>query len=159
MTDGPAYPIILIDNSTGYLDFVDKDDRLTNSNALGLIKGVQKKFKAYDKIGQLWKVDKVDSTFNVNGLTKFLAYTVYNPKVKVTIGWSKITDYKLEDLKKEINKQVDRDDDIITQFEEADVIKRQIENCGSFDNIFKTLANYIFKVNEEELFKEQESRK
>ena len=159
MTDRPTYPIILTDNTTGYLDLVDNADGLTNSNALGLIKGVHKNFQAYDKDGQLWKVDKVDSNFKLNGLTKFLAHTVYNPKIKVTIFWTKIADYKLDDLKKDIYKQVDRDDDIITQFEEGKIIKGKIENCDSFDSIIKTLDKYIFKVNEEGLWKEQESRK
>jgi hypothetical protein len=159
MTSITTYPIILTDNTTGYLDLIDNGDRLKNSNALGLIKGVHKNFQAYDKDGGLWKVDKVNSSFKVNGLSKFLAYTVYNPKVKVTIEWRKITDYKLDDLKKDINKQVDRDDDILTQFEEGEIIKEQVEKCDSFDNIIKTLEKYVFKVNEEELWKEQESRK
>jgi hypothetical protein len=159
MTDRPTYPIVLTDDSTGYLDLIDNDDRLTNSNALGLIKGVHKRFQAYDKGGQLWRVGKVDSNYKINGLTKFLAYTVYNPQIKVNIEWTKIADYKLDDLKKDINKQVDRDDDIITQFEEGEVIKEKIENCDSFDDIIKTLDKYVFKVNEDELWKEQESRK
>ena len=159
MTDKPTYPIILTDNTTGYLDLIDNEDFLTNSNAFGLVKGVHKNFQAYDKDGRLWKIDKVDSNYKVNGLTKFLAYTVYNPKVKVTIGWTKIADYKLDDLKKDISKQVDRDDDIITQFEEGEIIKGKIENCDSFDNIINTLDKYVFTVNEEELWKEQESRK
>jgi len=54
---------------------------------------------------------------------------------------------------------VDRGDDIITQFEEGEIIKGQINNCDSFENIIKTLDKYVFKVNEEELWKEQESRK
>jgi hypothetical protein len=159
MTDIPTYPIILTDNTTGYLDLIDNGDYLTNSNALGLIKQVQKNFQAYDKDGLLWKVDKVDSNYKVNGLTKFLAYTVYNPQIKVTIAWTKISDYTLDDLKRDINRQVDRDDDIITQFEEAEIIKGEIENCDSFDNIIKTLNKYVFKVNEEVLWKEQELRK
>ena len=159
MTGITTYPIILTDNTTGYLDLVENGDRLKNSNALGLIKGVHKNFQAYDKDGRLWKIDKVNSSFKVNGLSKFLAYTVYNPKVKVTIEWTKVTDYKLDDLKKDISKQVDRDDDILTQFEEGEIIKEQVEKCDSFDNIIKTLEKYVFKVNEEELWKEQESRK
>ena len=101
----------------------------------------------------------MDSTYKVNGLTRFRAYTAYNPKIKVTIDWTKITEYKLEDLKKDINKQVDRDDDIITQFEEGGIIKQKIEKCDSFDSILETLKKYVFKVNEEELWKEQELRK
>ena len=44
MTDRPTYPIILTDNTTGYLDLIDNGDYLANSNALGLIKQVQKNF-------------------------------------------------------------------------------------------------------------------
>ncbi|MBL7842903.1 MAG: hypothetical protein JNK44_03500 [Cyclobacteriaceae bacterium] len=159
MTDRPTYPIILTDSTTGYLDLIDNGDYLTNSNVLGLIKQVQKNFQAYDKDGLLWKVDKVDSNYKVSGLTKFLAYTFYNPQIRVTITWTKVSNYTLDDLKQDINTQVDKDDDIITQFEEGEIIKREIENCDSFDNIIKTLNKYVFKVNEEELWKEQELRK
>jgi hypothetical protein len=159
MTDKPTYPIILTDNSTTYLDLIDNGDSLTKATALGLIKGVHKNFQAYDRDGQLWKVNKVDSNYKINGLTKFLAYTVYNPQVDVTIGWTRISHYILDDLKKDLNKRVDRDDDIITQFEEEDIIKTKIESCESFDSIVKILDKYVFKVNEEELSQEQESRK
>lgn len=159
MKDRPTYPVILTENSTSYLDLIDNEDSLTNSNVLGLIKGGHKKFQAYDKDGHLWKVDKVSSNYKLNGLIKFLAYTVCNPEIKVTIRWAKISDYKLLDLKSDIIKQVDRDDDIITQFEEGEIIKGKIENCDSFDNIIKTLNKYVFIVNEDELWKEQESRK
>ena len=69
----------------------------------------------------------------------------------MTINWTT--------LKNDINNQVDRDDNIITQFEEGEIIKQKVENCDSFDDIVKTLDKYVFKVNETELWKEQESRK
>jgi hypothetical protein len=146
MTDKPIYPIILTDNSTGYLDLVDNEDRLTTSNALGLIKGSYKKFQAYDKDGQMWKVDKVGSNYKINGLTKFLAYTIYNPQIKVSIIWTKIGNYQLSDLKEDIVKQLNRDDDIITQFNSAKLLREKIENCISFDSIVKTLYKYVFNV-------------
>ena len=158
MTDRPTYPIILTDDTTGYLDLVDNGDSLNNSNALGLIKGVHKNFQAYDKDGLLWRIEKVDSNYRVNGLTKFLAYTVYNPKINVVLTWKRIGDYKLDVLKNDISKQTDRDDDIITQFEEGEVIKEKVKKCDSFDDIVRTLNKYVFKVDEEELWKEQESR-
>ena len=62
-------------------------------------------------------------------------------------------------LKKDIFQQTDRDDDFLTQFEEGKVIKEKVKECESFDDIIRTLNKYVFKVNEEELGKEQESRK
>ncbi len=83
----------------------------------------------------------------------------YNPQIRVTLKWTKIGDYKLGDLKNDIFKQTDRDDDIITQFEEGEIIKEKVKDCDSFDDIIWTLNKYVFKVDEEELWKEQESRK
>jgi hypothetical protein len=147
MTDRPLYPMILTDNTTGYLDLIEDNDYLINSNALGLIKQVQKNIQAYDKNGILWKVDKANSNYRINSLTRFLAYTVYNPKIKVIITWAKVGHYDLEDLKRCVNRQVDRDDDILTQFENGEIIKGKIENCESFDDIIKALNKYIFNVN------------
>ncbi len=159
MTNRPTFPIILVDNKSDYLDLVDNGDILTNFNVLGLIKGSYKNVKAYDKDGHLWKIDKVDSNYKLNGITKFLAYSVYNPKIKVAISWMKIVDYKLDELKSDISMQVDRDDDIITQFVNGEFIKHKIEKCDSFGDIVKTLDKYVFKVNEEEIWKEKESPK
>ncbi|MBZ0245516.1 MAG: hypothetical protein K8H85_06200 [Cyclobacteriaceae bacterium] len=150
MTSGPVYPIILIDNSSGYLDIIYDGEDLTNSNVLGLVKGVHKNFIAYDKDGLLWIVDKVDSHYKITGLTKILAHTVYNPQIKVTLNWTKRGEYTLKNLKKDINKQVDSDDDIITQFNEADFIKRKIEKCDSFSEIVEELNNFVFKESENE---------
>jgi hypothetical protein len=156
MTNGPTYPIILTDNSTGYLDLLDDSETLTNSNVLGLIKGVHKNFVAYDQDGFLWQVAKVNSKHKLNGLTRFLAYTVYNPQIKVSLTWRKIGDYKIDDLKQEIKSHLDKDDDILTQFVEEDIIKDRISKCDTFDKIVDTLNKYIFKVKEDKLRKEKE---
>jgi hypothetical protein len=161
MNNKPNYPIILTEDITWTLDLIETDDRhsLTNTTALGLIKDIYKKYKVYDKDGLLWIIDKVDSNYKLNGLKKFLARTIYNPFVKVTLTWKKIGEYNLDELKKDICNQVDKDDDIITQWEEGDFIKHKIKNCNSFDDIVATLNKYVFKVDEEKLWKEQESRR
>jgi hypothetical protein len=145
MTSRPTFPLIVIDDS-GYLDLIENEEHLTNTNALGLIKGFYKNFRGYDRNGSTWKVRTIESRYKITGLTKFLAYTVYNPSIKVTLTWAIGREYKIDDLKKGINKQVDKDDDTLTQFEEADVIKNEISNCNSFDDIIVTLNKYIFKV-------------
>jgi hypothetical protein len=66
---------------------------------LALIKGIHKNFHAYDKEGLVWIVSKVDSNYNVNVLTKLLAYTIY-PQIKVALTWKKTGEYKLDNLKK-----------------------------------------------------------
>lgn len=147
MTNRPTYPIILTDPG-GYLDLIDNEDGLTDSNVLGLIKEVQKNFQAYDKDGFLWRVSEIDSNYRINALTKLLAYTVYNPIIKVSLTWTKIGGYKLDELKKDICNQTDRDDDVITQFSDGEVIKEKVKECDSFDDLIRILNKYIFKVDE-----------
>ncbi len=154
MAERPSYPFILIDDSTGYLDLVDNGEQLLISNALGFIKRVHYNFQGYDKNGFIWKISDVDSKYQVNGLTKILAYTFYNPQIEVAITWTKVNFYKLDELKISICQQVDRDDDILTQYVDKGTIKQQISNCKSFDEIISSLNKYVFKVDEDELWKD-----
>lgn len=158
MTNTPSYPLIVIDNS-GYLDLIDNEDPLTSSNALVLIRNFHKKLQAYYGHGNIWKVENVESKYKINNLTKFLAYTFYNPSIKVTLTWKKERSYQINELKNAINKLVDQDDDILTQFEEGDIIKKAVDNSNSFQGIIDTLNKYVFNVDEQELWKEQETRK
>ncbi|MGB0521688.1 MAG: hypothetical protein ACPGJS_01950 [Flammeovirgaceae bacterium] len=158
MSNKPQIPIILIDESTGFLDLVESHDMLSSSSVLGFIKETHKRFRAYDKNGICWGIGEVKSDYKINRLTKLLAYTFYNPEITITLTWTELHEYTLADLKKKINQQIKRDDDVITQFEEGEIIIQKINNCNSFDAIVTALEKYVFKVDEEQLWKEQEAR-
>ncbi len=101
MNDKPDYPIILTDDKTGNLELVENGDHyiLTTTTVLGLFKASHKRFKAYDKDGYVWKIDNVESNYKINRLSKFLAYTIYNPQVKISLRWTKIREYQIDELK------------------------------------------------------------
>lgn len=67
--------------------------------------------------------------------------------------------YKLDKLKRKIVKLVDKDDDGLTQYEDGEVIKKELDLCESFPEIIFVLKKFIFKVNEEELPREKGLRK
>ena len=152
----PEFPIIIIDRS-GF-EIIEKEADLNKANMLGLINNYHQSYTAYDPNGLEWKVISVEGNFKVNAFKKFLAHTVYNPNVSVRLKWNSGKNYDLNLLKNELKKRVDQDDDIITQFEEADVIKEALEKGDSFENILSTLNKYVFKVNEEALWREQETK-
>jgi hypothetical protein len=158
MTDIPTFPLILCDSS-GYLDLIDNEKGLAQTNVLGFLKGAFLGFTAYDSTGLTWTVDELNTTYRINWLTKVLAYTIYNPIIKVTFQWRKGKAYKLDDLKRKVSKQVDKDDDVLTQYEAGKFIKQEIHKSESFSEIVAVLSKYVFKVNEQELLQEQESRK
>lgn len=86
-----------------------------------------------------------------------MAHTFYNPVIEVEPEWTKQGGYQLQELKAGINQCVDKDDDIITQFVDADTFKTVVSKATSFNDLYNALNKYVFEVNEDELWKEQEN--
>jgi len=61
-----------------------------------------------------------------------LANTIYNPRVTATLIWQPPKPYSLDDLKFAYARAVEQDDDILTQFVEAEELKARISRAQSF---------------------------
>ena len=112
----------------------------------------------YDKQGNKWSYKQVSDKFKSTFLTKLLAKTFYNPLLEAKVIWTQVGSYQIKELQNKLKYCIDKDDDIITQFEEGDVIKSNLDKSDTFDNILEVLKKYVFEVNEEQLWKEQELR-
>ena len=148
----PRFPIISIFNNA--LEIIQNESQLTSATVLGVLKGNNNSL-AYDINGDKWTYELISDNVKNNFLTRLLANTFYNPSIKVYPKWFKIEKYKLHELKIEINKCVDRDDDILTQYIESDRLKQAINNSSSFDEVFQNLNMYVFNVDEQELYKKK----
>ena len=140
----PKFPIISIYNHS--LDIIIVEQELTTATVLGVIKGGLDTF-AFDSAGIKWtyklKTDKVNDNF----WTRLLANTFYNPVVNVIPEWTILGKYDNEELKGIIINFVDKDDDILTQFVEAETLKVEINKCTSFEEICAVLNENIFEFN------------
>ncbi len=151
----PKFPIITIYKLQG-LEIINDDIALRNVSTLSFLSQSKAEYKIYDSNGKIWTLEFINNHIKTNFITRFLANTFYNPIVKVDLEWEEKGVYNLNKLKNDIYICIDKDDDILTQYEEASVIKNAISNSNTFDDILFTLNKYIFDVNEEELWKEQE---
>ena len=70
---------------------------------------------------------------------KFLALTIYNPSIVVQYDYRSVGQYEVDDLKQALADAIDRDDDILTQFHEADELKELLANAMTFDGVLKVL--------------------
>ena len=70
---------------------------------------------------------------------KFLALTIYNPSIVVQYDYRSVGQYEVDDLKQALADAIDRDDDILTQFHEADELKELLANAKTFDGVLKVL--------------------
>jgi hypothetical protein len=66
-------------------------------------------------------------------LSAVLAYTFHNPRIAVQYTYERVGPYALHELKAAVAAAIDADDDVVTQFVEPDVLKRQVADAQSFD--------------------------
>ncbi len=154
----PIFPLICISDGGG-LDLIPDEKWLSRVSTLALIDpAYYNSFFCFDKDNQKWSYRQVADSFKNTWLTRVLAKTFYNPSHNARVIWELNGPYEINELKNQLNNCVDKDDDIITQFEEADIIKSAINTCSSFDEIIQVLNKYVFAVDEKELWKEQDER-
>ena len=154
----PTFPLICITKDKG-LDLVPAENYFSKVATSALVDtSVFQDTFLFDTNGNVWSYKQVSDKFKNNFLTKFLAKTFYNPLLDAKVIWSNVGTYQLKELQDKLKSCIDKDDDIITQFEEADVIKSSLDKATTFADILKILDKYVFAVNEVELWKEQEGR-
>ncbi|MGG9962316.1 hypothetical protein [Ferruginibacter sp. SUN106] len=154
----PAFPLICITKDKG-LDLVPTEIYFSKvaTSALADTSVYQDTF-LFDKNGNVWTYQQVSDKFKNNFITKFLAKTFYNPILDAKVIWTNVGTYQIKDIQNKLKCCVDKDDDIITQFAEADVIKSSLDQATTFADILKVLNKYVFDPNEQELWEEQKSR-
>jgi hypothetical protein len=68
-------------------------------------------------------------------LSVLLANTVYNPRREVTVEHVETGSYEIDDLKSSIMKWLGQDDDILTQFLNANGIEKLLAPVQTFDDL------------------------
>jgi len=153
----PHFPAIIIYDDA-WLNIVVSADVFSKVAVSALINpSVLKGDVLFDANGDKWTYTRVSDGFKNTFLARLLAKTFYNPRLDATVIWNRAGSYSLDELKADVKLCVDKDDDIITQFEEGSVIKAAVDASSSFDEIMGVLNKYVFEVNEELLWKEQEA--
>lgn len=152
----PEFPLISIYKNQG-LEIFNDDSFFRRVTTFHFISQNTTKNGFYDRYGKLWNLRLINDKIKNDFKTKLLAQ-IFNPMVSVDLDWKQSGDYTIKELKTAINICIDMDDDVITQFEEADIIKNELEGCLTFDEIISILNKYVFEVNEEKLWEEQETR-
>jgi hypothetical protein len=150
----PDFPIISIyDNEV--IELLNDEKILKRGNALGLL--IKSDKILFDNSGVKWTYTLLTNRKIIdNNLFRLIYKWFYNPVFTGDINWIKIGRYDIDELKNSIKLCIDKDDDILTQFLDSVTLKTKIENCGSFENIWQTIDKYVYNVDEEAIFNENE---
>jgi hypothetical protein len=129
----PASPCF-VSSIKGYFSLEESYPAQTTCTSFAFTSGHFDSLKVFDAPGKLWRVRSVDApgAAKRGGLGGLLGRAFGNPMLTVAVRWAEPTPYRMDDLRQEYLDAVDLDDDTLTQFVEADELKRRILAATSF---------------------------
>jgi hypothetical protein len=142
----PSYPLIIISDDWVIENYHYHEN--TNENYLVQTSALDQMLcpirTAYDCNNIKWSYEIKTKQVFPNTWWNRLRYKIHNKPLQGEEVWTKISDYHLDDLKAHLYICIDNDDDVLTQFVEADEFKTKIKDCTIFIAIFDTLEKYIW---------------
>lgn len=154
--DKPIFPLIDIYDSY-FVDLVPAEASLTKAPATEILTE-DNHSDLYDAEGNVWHYRLISKEVKDTFLSRLFAYFVDDSKHNAMPVWTRVREYHIEDLKDVLKDCVDKDEDLLTQHEEAEIIKQEISIAFSFNDLVDTLNKYVFSVNEEEILAQQKQR-
>ena len=130
--------VILI-GPDGWIDTTESLEVERTTSAYGFHKPWWKGVSFFHRDGMRYEVLTATPSRSLWPLSKLLAATIYNPKFTVQYEFRSIGPYEVDDLKQAVADAIDNDDDILTQFHEADELKELLAEARTFDAVLKLL--------------------
>ena len=105
------------------------------------VKGYWSRLKLFDASGMEWAVAEAVPTRPCSQLAKWLAPICYNPIITVTLRFEKPRHYTVDRLRQLVCQAIDHDEDIMTQFVEADALKAHVQATTSLADLIAVLID------------------
>lgn len=103
---------------------------------------------AFDSRGNKWHYQYGEPGIKNNFWNEFL-----NPSIKVGVNWVSEKTNAVEDLKSDLTNLIDKEDDVMTRYENEKFLKAAIRGCDTVSDILNVLDKYVFNENEEEVWR------
>lgn len=141
----PIFPVISFYNDS--IEIYNSDNDLAKCSLLAYINEFFKDVQCYDRFGNIWKMDNVTSDYKINWINRLLAKTVFNPIITIKYKWEKDGISQFNDFKKKIVKSIELDDDVLTQYNDAEDLIKLISATNNLEGLFQIVQTYIFSEN------------
>jgi len=113
-------------------------ERITS--AYGFYKPWWKGVGFFHRDGSRYEVTSARPSKALPPFSRLLAATIYNPQLTVRYEYQSIGPYELADLKQALVRAIDKDDDILTQFHNAQDLKQRVTDARTFDDVVDVLV-------------------
>jgi hypothetical protein len=109
------------------------------TSAHGFHKPWWKGVKLYHRNGYRYEVEKATPEKELPALSKLMAATIHNPTVNVLYEYTSTGFYKIDELKQALRAAVEKDDDVLTQFHDAEELISRIDAAKDFGDLVDML--------------------
>src|SRR5688572_2146519 len=133
MTTKPHYPALLV-SEDGWVELLSDPADIASWSFYAVSKYQGASIIIFDSSDSALRVKSISSERPLNLLNKLLAETIYNPEVKITMGFEK-EKAPLQATLELLEKAIDADDDCLTQWTEAEELKEAIRKANSFKSL------------------------
>ena len=123
----------------GWTDMAHELPEQRATSAYGFHKPWWKGVKLYHRNGYCYEVETATPEGDLPPPSKLLAATIHNPTFNVEYEYRSTGFYQLDDLKEALHAAVERDDDVLTQFHDADDLTSRIAAARTFDDLVQVL--------------------
>ena len=93
----------------------------------------------FHRDGECYEVASAVPAAPLLPLSRLLANTFYNARLTVRYEYVSRGPYDLPEVRQAVSDAIDKDDDILTQFHEADELKQRLALAQSFDEVVAVL--------------------
>jgi hypothetical protein len=104
---------------------------------LSLVTEYDSKCTIYDSVGMAWGFHFVGRKEKCSLLDRLLV-GFYNPSREFPVSYSQLRSYQFAELQRAYLDGVAHDDDILTQFVDADELTKRIEQASNFTELLQT---------------------
>ena len=105
------------------------------TTTLGVASRFWERSRIYGPDGLVWRPVPAAPADVVLPVLPWLLAVVYNPVRTLSLRYERTGEYQLPQLKQRIRECVEQDDDILTQFMEADEIKAALDKATDFEAV------------------------
>ena len=102
-------------------------------NRLAVMAKAWSESKAYDEKSR-WRPQPIELP-SFNRFQKFLAHTFYNPKTDIEIPWEADGESTLSEIVSDVERGLEKDDDIIQQWFGADDVLKLLRSATTFEEM------------------------
>ena len=133
----PATPCFVYDRSKHVLYLWNEIEIGKRVSRHALVTQWEHHCTVYDPSGAAWNFRFERAGKAYSWLDRVLA-EIYNPIKEVSVVWARLESYEIAELRNAYLDALAHDDDILTQFVEAEELQSRIERCESFEDVIAT---------------------